>query len=239
MSLSDLTKVSEEGVTLRQPPRRVAAHAVARSGRSRSSGCSAATSSWRSTNWSRPTSRRPRSSASAMERSMRWARRSRDEFDRGGEHAERAALFGIQQGVLDEALRQDIGRGADRHRLRRLCGRRAGGGRGAGGDVRLPRLRARPTARRQAALSDGGRQARRHRRGGAARDRHVRLRAADALGADRPGVHRRRADQPPQRANSPRTRSRSSRAARARPARRSAAPMSTTSSGRARSSARC
>jgi queuine tRNA-ribosyltransferase len=42
----------------------------------------------------------------AMERSMRWARRSREEFDRGGEHAERAALFGIQQGALDERLRK-------------------------------------------------------------------------------------------------------------------------------------
>jgi queuine tRNA-ribosyltransferase len=41
----------------------------------------------------------------AMERSLRWARRSREEFDRGGEHASRAALFGIQQGVLDEKLR--------------------------------------------------------------------------------------------------------------------------------------
>jgi queuine tRNA-ribosyltransferase len=43
--------------------------------------------------------------ASAMERSMRWAKRSREEFDRGGEHAERSALFGIQQGGLDESMR--------------------------------------------------------------------------------------------------------------------------------------
>jgi queuine tRNA-ribosyltransferase len=42
----------------------------------------------------------------AMERSIRWAKRSRDEFDRGGEHAERAALFGIQQGALDKSLRR-------------------------------------------------------------------------------------------------------------------------------------
>jgi queuine tRNA-ribosyltransferase len=44
--------------------------------------------------------------AAAMERSMRWAKRSRDEFDRGSEHAERAALFGIQQGAVDEGLRK-------------------------------------------------------------------------------------------------------------------------------------
>jgi queuine tRNA-ribosyltransferase len=31
--------------------------------------------------------------------------RSRDAFDAGGEHASRAALFGIQQGALDEGLR--------------------------------------------------------------------------------------------------------------------------------------
>jgi queuine tRNA-ribosyltransferase len=43
----------------------------------------------------------------AMERSVRWAKRSREEFDRGGEHAERSAIFGIQQGALDEALRRD------------------------------------------------------------------------------------------------------------------------------------
>jgi queuine tRNA-ribosyltransferase len=41
----------------------------------------------------------------SMERSMRWAKRSRDGFDGGAEHAARAALFGIQQGSLDEALR--------------------------------------------------------------------------------------------------------------------------------------
>lgn len=43
----------------------------------------------------------------AMERSVRWARRSREEFDRGGEHAQRAAIFGIQQGALDAQLRKD------------------------------------------------------------------------------------------------------------------------------------
>jgi queuine tRNA-ribosyltransferase len=42
----------------------------------------------------------------AMERSFRWARRSREEFDRGGEHAARAALFGIQQGALNVGLRR-------------------------------------------------------------------------------------------------------------------------------------
>jgi queuine tRNA-ribosyltransferase len=44
--------------------------------------------------------------ARSMELSMRWARRSRDAFDAGGEHAEGAALFGIQQGALDEDLRR-------------------------------------------------------------------------------------------------------------------------------------
>jgi len=42
----------------------------------------------------------------AMERSMRWAKRSRAAFDAGGAHADRAAIFGIQQGALDEELRK-------------------------------------------------------------------------------------------------------------------------------------
>jgi queuine tRNA-ribosyltransferase len=43
---------------------------------------------------------------SSMERSMRWARRSRDGFDSGEEHAGRSALFGIQQGSMFRPLRQ-------------------------------------------------------------------------------------------------------------------------------------
>ena len=44
--------------------------------------------------------------AAAMERSMRWAGRSRAAFDAGGTHAQGAALFGIQQGAVDEGLRR-------------------------------------------------------------------------------------------------------------------------------------
>jgi queuine tRNA-ribosyltransferase len=44
--------------------------------------------------------------AEAMERSMRWAKRSRHGFDRGETHAASAALFGIQQGGLDQGLRK-------------------------------------------------------------------------------------------------------------------------------------
>jgi queuine tRNA-ribosyltransferase len=43
--------------------------------------------------------------AASMERSMRWAKRSRDGFDSGRDHASRAALFGIQQGALEPDLR--------------------------------------------------------------------------------------------------------------------------------------
>ena len=42
----------------------------------------------------------------SMERSMRWAKRSREGFDSGEDHAERAALFGIQQGSMLESLRK-------------------------------------------------------------------------------------------------------------------------------------
>ncbi|HEX6784384.1 MAG TPA: tRNA guanosine(34) transglycosylase Tgt [Sphingomicrobium sp.] len=53
-----------------------------------------------------PTTSKPDAQREAMERSIRWAKRSRDEFHRGGAHAERAAIFGIQQGALDENLRR-------------------------------------------------------------------------------------------------------------------------------------
>ncbi|MCP8892658.1 tRNA guanosine(34) transglycosylase Tgt [Sphingomonas faeni] len=44
--------------------------------------------------------------AAAMERSMRWAKRSRAAFDGGEEHAENNAIFGIQQGALNEGFRK-------------------------------------------------------------------------------------------------------------------------------------
>ncbi|MDB5702252.1 MAG: tRNA guanosine(34) transglycosylase Tgt [Sphingomonadales bacterium] len=42
----------------------------------------------------------------SMDRSMRWARRSRDGFDSGADHAAEAALFGIQQGSMFADLRR-------------------------------------------------------------------------------------------------------------------------------------
>lgn len=45
--------------------------------------------------------------AASMRMSMRWAARSRAGFDGGEEHAERSALFGIQQGALNEDLRRE------------------------------------------------------------------------------------------------------------------------------------
>jgi len=54
-----------------------------------------------------PTTSTPEVQAAAMARSMRWAKRSRDAFDGGGAHAAAAAIFGIQQGALDRTLRGD------------------------------------------------------------------------------------------------------------------------------------
>jgi queuine tRNA-ribosyltransferase len=54
-----------------------------------------------------PTTSTPEVQAAAMARSMRWAKRSRDAFDGGGAHAENAAILGIQQGALDQTLRGD------------------------------------------------------------------------------------------------------------------------------------
>ena len=104
MSLSELTKVSEEGVAF-------ASHL---------DGSRHMLSPERSIEVQRlldsdivmafdelvPTSSASEQQREAMERSMRWAKRSREEFDRGGAHAEQAALFGIQQGALDETLRK-------------------------------------------------------------------------------------------------------------------------------------
>jgi len=53
-----------------------------------------------------PTTSTKKVQTEAMERSMRWAKRSRDAFLTGGDHAGRAAQFGIQQGALDEELRK-------------------------------------------------------------------------------------------------------------------------------------
>jgi queuine tRNA-ribosyltransferase len=53
-----------------------------------------------------PTTASREEQSAAMERSMRWARRSREAFLGGGAHAKRAAQFGIQQGALDEGLRR-------------------------------------------------------------------------------------------------------------------------------------
>jgi queuine tRNA-ribosyltransferase len=104
MSLSELTKVSEEGVAF-------ASHL---------DGSRHMLSPERSIEVQRllgsdivmafdqlvPTTAPPEQQAEAMDRSMRWAKRSKDEFGRGGAHAGRAALFGIQQGALDQTLRR-------------------------------------------------------------------------------------------------------------------------------------
>ncbi|MDG2004595.1 MAG: tRNA guanosine(34) transglycosylase Tgt [Novosphingobium sp.] len=103
MSLSDLRKITEEGVTF-------ASHL---------DGSRHLLSPERSTEIQRllgsdivmafdecPKLDQPREEIErSMEMSMRWAKRSREAFDAGGEHATAAALFGIQQGALDEQLR--------------------------------------------------------------------------------------------------------------------------------------
>jgi queuine tRNA-ribosyltransferase len=103
MSLSELTKVSEEGVAfashldgsrhMLSPERSIEVQRLLGSDIVMAFDQLVATSSTRE------------QQLEAMERSMRWAKRSREAFDRGGEHAQRAALFGIQQGALDESLR--------------------------------------------------------------------------------------------------------------------------------------
>jgi queuine tRNA-ribosyltransferase len=104
MSLSDLTKTSEEGVSFKShldgsahlltPERSIEVQRLL--------GADVVMAFDECTAF-------PASEAQAeasMERSMRWAKRSREAFDGGGEHAGRAALFGIQQGSMFEGLRR-------------------------------------------------------------------------------------------------------------------------------------
>ena len=104
MSLSELTKVTEEGVSfashldgsrhMLSPERSIEVQRLLGSDIAMQFDQLVPTTSTRE------------QQSEAMERSIRWAKRSREEFDRGGEHAERAAIFGIQQGALDECLRR-------------------------------------------------------------------------------------------------------------------------------------
>jgi len=104
MSLSDLTRVSEEGVRFKShldgswhmltPERSVEVQRLLGS------------DIVMAFDHLVPTTSSPDKQREAMDRSMRWAKRSREEFDRGGGHAEQAAIFGIQQGALDADLRK-------------------------------------------------------------------------------------------------------------------------------------
>ena len=104
MSLADLTKRSEEGVSFKShldgtrhllsPERSIEIQRLLGSNIVMSFDELVPTTSTREVQ------------AAAMERSMRWAKRSRDAFDSGGEHAENNAIFGIQQGALDEGFRK-------------------------------------------------------------------------------------------------------------------------------------
>lgn len=104
MSLSELTKVTEEGVAfashldgsrhMLSPERSIEVQRLLDSDIVMQFDQLVSTSST------------PQAQREAMERSTRWAKRSREEFDRGGEHAQRSAIFGIQQGALDEELRK-------------------------------------------------------------------------------------------------------------------------------------
>jgi queuine tRNA-ribosyltransferase len=105
MSLSELTKVTEEGVSfashldgsrhMLSPERSIEVQRLLDSDILMQFDQLVSTSATRE------------AQREAMERSIRWAKRSRDEFERGGEHSERAAIFGIQQGGLDERLRAE------------------------------------------------------------------------------------------------------------------------------------
>ena len=86
--------------------------------------------------------------------SLRWAERSKRAHE-GNPNA----LFGIVQGGMYEALRDESLAGLVAHRLRRLRDRRPVGRRDQGGDAAHPRAHRAAPAGRQAALPDGRRHA--------------------------------------------------------------------------------
>ena len=104
MSLSELTRMSEEGVSfashldgsrhLITPERSMEIQ--------RNLGADIVMAFDECTPWPVDKARAEQS----MLLSMRWASRSRTGFDAGGTHAERSALFGIQQGSMFEDLRR-------------------------------------------------------------------------------------------------------------------------------------
>ena len=163
-----------------------------------------------------------------MRLSLAWAERCKRAFESAPPGR---ALFGIVQGGDDAALRARERAGAGRDRLSRLRHRRACGRRAAGRHAQGGRGDRAAAAGRPAALSDGRRHAGRSDRGGGARHRHVRLRAADPQRPPRRGVHPLRPDQSAQRA-APR-RSAAARRGRARTRRRAPirAPISASRAG--------
>ena len=128
---------------------------------------------------------RARSRARRWNCRLRWAERSKRAHE-GND----AALFGIVQGGVHHELRTRSAEGLQDDRLRRLRDRRPGGRRARGGAQRDARAHLPAAAGGPAALPDGRRPARGHRRGGRARRRHVRLRDADPQRAQRPLLHR-------------------------------------------------
>jgi len=104
MSLSDLTKVTEDGVAFKS--HLDGSRHMLRPERSMEIQRLLGSDIVMAFDQLVPTTASRDEQAAAMERSMRWARRSREGFDSGEEHAEGAALFGIQQGALDEDLRR-------------------------------------------------------------------------------------------------------------------------------------
>ena len=138
MSLAELTKVSEEGVDLQAAISTAARHMLTPE-RSMEIQTLLGSDIVMAFDQLVRTTESREAQAAAMERSMRWAERSREAFDAPAMHGR---LVRHPAGRARRGAAPGLGRGADRDRLRRLCGRRPGGGGGAGGDVRLPRFRA-------------------------------------------------------------------------------------------------
>ncbi len=132
-----------------------------------------------------------RDAGESMQLSLRWAARSRERFDqlKQAEPERGEALFGIVQGGIYDALREEslaglTAIGFDGYAIGGLAVGEPEDERHAVLDALMPRM---PADR--AALPDGRRYAGRYCRSRAARRRHVRLRDSDTTCPQRPAIH--------------------------------------------------
>lgn len=135
----------------------------------------------------------------SVERTLRWAKRCRSEYDKLGLPQTGVLAFGIVQGGCYPDIRAGCARRARGARLPRVRDRRGERRRARAANARTGRSVGGGPAARKAALRHGRRDAPAASENDSPRRRHVRLRDAHAPRPPRGGFHPRRADKPQKR----------------------------------------